>query len=320
MSKTMIPLDVKAAEDHLMKFLAVEGVTGQEKAIGEAVIEELKRLAGHDDVKFIPLSLDDLGSVRAAAKQLLAMDEPIHVLINNAGLAGQRGKTKDGFEIHFGVNHLGHFLLTTLLLDRIRASAPARIVNVASRAHYNAKGIDWNALREDTAHYTGMHEYSISKLANVLFTKELARRLSGTGVTTYAIHPGVIASNIWARVPGIVRPLVHAFMKSSEEGAHATVHTATADSVAHESGKYYARARELRIRVQSRAQLSIVLHGFPTRRVISRVGLCNRAGMLRAFTSRPCTLFDAFSFSVFSSALCSLSKLAARSSHPLVRT
>jgi len=203
------------------------------------VIEELKRLAGHDDVKFIPLSLDDLGSVRAAAKQLLAMDEPIHVLINNAGLAGQRGKTKDGFEIHFGVNHLGHFLLTTLLLDRIRASAPARIVNVASRAHYYAKGIDWNELREDTAHYNGMNEYSISKLANVLFTKELARRLSGTGVTTYAIHPGVIASNIWARVPGIVRPLVHAFMKSSEEGAHATVHTATADSVAHESGKYY---------------------------------------------------------------------------------
>ncbi|MBK8172416.1 MAG: SDR family oxidoreductase [Sandaracinaceae bacterium] len=203
------------------------------------VIDELKKLARHDDIRFIKLALDDFASVRSAAAELLAMDEPIHVLINNAGLAGQKGLTKNGFELLFGVNHLGHFLLTELLLERIKASAPARIVNVASRAHYNATSIDWDALKKPTAHTTAMHEYAVSKLANVLFTKALAKKLSGTGVTTYALHPGVIASNIWQKLPWPIRPIALAFMKSTVDGAYATVHTATAPELAHETGKYY---------------------------------------------------------------------------------
>src|SRR4029078_7240297 len=131
--------------------------------------------------------LGELASVRACAEAIRARNIPIHGLVNNAGLAGQRGLTKDGFELTFGTNHLGHYLFTRLLLDRIKQSGSARIVNVASAAHYHAKGINWDALRRDTNSRTGMHEYAVSKLSNVLFTKELARRLEGTKVTTYAL-------------------------------------------------------------------------------------------------------------------------------------
>ena len=99
------------------------------------------------------------------------------------------------------MNHLGHFLLTQLLLERLRASAPARIVTVASRAHTRTSGIDWDALRQPTRTRTGIHEYAVSKLANVWFSAELGRRLAGSGVHTYALHPGVVASDVWRSVP-----------------------------------------------------------------------------------------------------------------------
>src|SRR5262249_59625452 len=127
----------------------------------------------------LPLALAARARVRAGAAALLVADEPLHVLINNAGVAGQRGKTADGFEPHFGVNHLGHFALTMLLLDRLKASGPgARVVNVSSESHYSAKGIDFGALQRESS-FTGTREYAVSKLCNVLFTAELARRLGG---------------------------------------------------------------------------------------------------------------------------------------------
>ena len=204
-----------------------------------AVLEEL----GASGV-FLSLDLGDLASVRACAKSFLERDEPLHVLINNAGIGGQRGLTADGFELNFGVNHLGHFLLTRLLLDRVTASAPARVVNVSSVGHYQAKGIDWDALRQPTKAFTAMPEYAVSKLCNVLFTQELARRLEGIGVTTYAVHPGAIASEIWKRVPWPVRPVMKAFMKSPEEGATTTLWCATAPELAGETGRYYDGCRE----------------------------------------------------------------------------
>ena len=207
----------------------------------EAAIAEIKRDTGNDKVEFIALDLADLASVRRCAEELLARKMPIHGLINNAGLAGQRGTTKDGFEIQFGTNHLGHYLLTRLLLDRIKSSGPARIVNVASASHYGAKAIDWAALREPTKSTTAMREYGVSKLSNVLFTKELARRLEGTGVTTYALHPGVVATDVWRRVPGPVRWVMKKFMITPEEGAQTTVRCATAPELAAETGKYYDR-------------------------------------------------------------------------------
>ena len=165
------------------------------------------------------------------------------MLINNAGVAGSRGMTASGFERMFGTNHVGPFVLTGLLLDRLRASAPARIVNVASAAHYGATGIDWDAVRRPTRSLTGMREYSVSKLANVLHAEELARRLDGSGVTTYALHPGVIASDIWRRVPWPVRPLMKRRMDSPERGARTSVYCATSPDVAGESGRYYDDCR-----------------------------------------------------------------------------
>ncbi|MCB9593997.1 MAG: SDR family oxidoreductase [Sandaracinaceae bacterium] len=206
------------------------------------VMDEI-RANGNDDVHFLPLDLGDLASVRACAEAFLAEDQPLHVLINNAGLAGQRGLTKDGFEKTFGVNHLGHYLLTELLLDRLKESAPARIVNVASKAHYKARGIDWSALESPTKTTTGLDEYQTSKLANVLHAKELARRLEGTGVTTYSLHPGVIASDVWREVPWPFRSLMTMFMKSIEDGAKTSLHCATSEEAASESGLYYDESR-----------------------------------------------------------------------------
>jgi NAD(P)-dependent dehydrogenase (short-subunit alcohol dehydrogenase family) len=173
----------------------------------------------------------------------LARDLPLHLLINNAGLAGTRGMTKSGFELAFGTNHMGHFLLTQLLLERMKNSTPARIVTVASRAHYNAHAIDWEAVRQPTRTRTGLAEYSVSKLANVLFSTELARRLAGSGITTYSLHPGVVASDVWRAVPWPLRPLIKLRMISTEEGAATTLYCANSAEAGRESGLYYDQCR-----------------------------------------------------------------------------
>jgi retinol dehydrogenase-12 len=192
----------------------------------------------------LALDLADLDSVRSCAAEFLARGEPLHVLVNNAGLAAVRGVTRQGFEMTFGVNHLGHFLFTNLLLGRLTDSAPARVVNVSSDSHYAAKGIDFGALRRPARGITGMKEYSVSKLCNVLFTQELARRTAGTGVTTYALHPGVVASEMFRRVPWPVRPIIMSRMLSVTEGARTSLYCATSPDVASDSGKFYEKCAE----------------------------------------------------------------------------
>jgi NAD(P)-dependent dehydrogenase (short-subunit alcohol dehydrogenase family) len=214
----------------------------QEK--GRGAVADIVAATGNDAVAFVPLDLADLASVRRCAEQFLALEEPLHVLINNGGVAGQRGVTRDGFELAFGVNHVGHFALTTALLDRLAASAPARVVTVASDAHYQAAGINFEAVRRPTASITGMREYAVSKLCNVLFSAELARRVQGRGITTYALHPGVVASDIWRRVPWPVRPLIKLRMISPADGATTSLYCATCDSVAADSGRFYDNSRE----------------------------------------------------------------------------
>lgn len=208
------------------------------------VIQEIARETGNNKIHFVPLDLGELASVRRAAEAILARGEPIHVLINNAGLAGQRGVTKDGFEQTFGVNHLGHYLFTRLLLDAIEKSAPARIVHVASKAHYRAKRIDFDALRRPTATTTGVPEYGVSKLCNVLFSSELARRLEGKQVTSNALHPGVIASDVWREIPWPFRGVMKLFMKSNEEGARTSLYCATAPELEGVTGRYYDDEKE----------------------------------------------------------------------------
>jgi NAD(P)-dependent dehydrogenase (short-subunit alcohol dehydrogenase family) len=215
-------------------------VACRDRQRSEPVLAALRRETG-GTFHLIELELGDLASVRRAASEFLATGKPLHLLINNAGVAGTRGRTESGFELAFGINHVGHFLFTLLLVPRLIASAPARIVTVASRAHKRIPGLDFDAVQRSTPTLLSIREYQASKLANVLFSAELARKLAGTGVTTYALHPGVIKSDLWRHVPAPLRALLRLRpMLSVEDGAKTTLYCATAPELANESGLYYS--------------------------------------------------------------------------------
>ncbi len=215
--------------------------------LGQTALQSIRSAVPDAKLDLLPLDLGNLDSVRACAAAFLAHGLPLHLLVNNAGLAGARGLTASGFELAFGTNHIGHFVLTQLLLERIKQSAPARIVTVGSRAHFRAPahagGFDWAAARQTTQTRTAIDEYSISKLANVLFSAELARRLQGSGVTTYSLHPGVVASDVWRAVPGPLRWLMKQGMINTEQGALTTLYCATSPDCALDTGLYYDKCK-----------------------------------------------------------------------------
>jgi NAD(P)-dependent dehydrogenase (short-subunit alcohol dehydrogenase family) len=173
------------------------------------------------------------------------------VLVNNAGaIITSRSETADGFETTFGVNHLGYFLLTNLLVDTIKASAPARIVNVSSRAHLRSE-MDFDDLNSRQGRYSAMRTYARSKLANVLFTYELARWLQGTGVTANCLHPGVVRTGFGKNNSGYAKLLFQAFqvvarpwLLSPEKGAATSIYLASSPEVEGVSGKYFVDCRE----------------------------------------------------------------------------
>ncbi|MFC3901415.1 NAD(P)-dependent dehydrogenase, short-chain alcohol dehydrogenase family [Acinetobacter marinus] len=205
----------------------------------EVIQEIYAESNGQAEAEFIELDLANLDSVRSCATQFLQRNLPLHLLICNAGLAGHKGMTASGFELTFGVCHVGHFLLTELLTEKLIASQPARVIVVSSKAHRHAKTIDFDAVLKPTQSIGGLKEYAVAKLANVLFAKELGRRLYGTGVTTYAIHPGVVSTNVWRSLP---KPMVKAlsrWMISPEQGAQTTLYCATAPHLSGETGMYY---------------------------------------------------------------------------------
>jgi retinol dehydrogenase 12 len=242
-------------------------ITGANTGIGRSTAVELSRLGAHlvlacrseertrpvlDEIKqaggraeFVALDLADLQSVRSCAQHFLDKDEPLAILVNNAGLAGAHGTTKDGFEVTFGTNHLGPYLFTRLLLPSLERVKGARVVNVASTGHYRAKGIDWDAVRKPTATRTAFPEYCVSKLANVLFTAELARRAPAT-VHSYSLHPGAVASDVWREVPWGLRHVLKLFMLSNDQGARTTLYCATNPEVEDHNGRYYDSCREKR--------------------------------------------------------------------------
>ena len=198
-------------------------------------------------VEFLRLDLADLASVRQAADAFLASGRPLDVLVNNAGVAGTRALSPDGFDLTYATNHIGPFLLTQLLLPTIERAPQGRIVNVSSVAHMQVKSIDWSLLERRTEpRKGGFLDYGITKLMNILHAKELARRLGQTRVTTYAVHPGGVASNIWRALPGPVQWVLKLFLMSNEEGALTQIHCATAPELATTTGRYYVKSREER--------------------------------------------------------------------------
>jgi NAD(P)-dependent dehydrogenase (short-subunit alcohol dehydrogenase family) len=212
----------------------------------QIVLDDIAALShGQAKAEFLPLDLGDLQSVRDCAQRFLSRQLPLHILIANAGLAGHKGLTASGFELTFGTCHVGHFLLTQLMLDALRASAPSRVVVVASRAHTRVKGIDFDVLRQPTQSRGGLREYGVAKLANVLFASELSRRLQGSGINVYALHPGVVATDVWRAVPWPIKPLIKRFMIDSTEGAQTTLYCATSPQCVAESGLYYDKCKPI---------------------------------------------------------------------------
>lgn len=224
-------------------------ITARDLKRGQAAVEQIKSRGISGSVELSVFDLGSLASVREGAADLLGRTDRIDVLVNNAGLMlTERSETKDGFETTFGVNHLGPFLLTALLLDRIRASAPARIVNVSSTAHQSARsGLDFDDLQSKGG-YQGMSVYGRTKLANIYFTTELARRLAGTGVTANSLHPGTIrsgfggdgdASGFFGWGIKVARP----FMAGPVKGAETSVYLASSPEVAGVTGQFFTKSR-----------------------------------------------------------------------------
>ncbi|GFG29165.1 hypothetical protein Cfor_00228, partial [Coptotermes formosanus] len=221
----------------------------------EEAAKDIRRMAegveGAGTVEVVCLNLGSLASVRQCAQELLRKEEKIHLLVNNAGvMVCPEGKTEDGFETQFGVNHLGHFLFTCLLLPRIIRSAPARIVNVSSIAH------EWGTINFEDLNseqsYSAWKAYCQSKLANVLFCKELARRLQDAGVTTYSLHPGAVntelqrhLSDTYFRGANLLnRAFAKLFFKTPEDGAQTSIYCSVDEKLANQTGLYYSDCKE----------------------------------------------------------------------------
>lgn len=208
---------------------------------GERAREEMARKTGNNSIDLLLCDLASLAEVRKLADEVKGRYPRLDVLVNNAGLFSfSGGRTVDGFERTFAVDYLAPFLLTNLLLSVLESSAPSRIVNVASVAHTGGH-IDLKDVGNG-GRATGWGAYSNSKLALVMFTYELARRLQGTGVTVNCLHPGGVATHIWRIPPAVVRP----FLKSAKEGAETSIYLASSPEVQGTSGKYFDDKKEKR--------------------------------------------------------------------------
>ena len=237
----------KEAARELVKLGADVTIVGRDPARTEAAAKELEKERPGAQVDFLLADLSSMAAVRKLAADFRAKHDRLDVLVNNAGvILMERKTTADGFEATFATNHLAYFLLTELLLDLLKKSAPSRIVNVASDAHKGAS-VPYEETTEKT--YSGMRAYSQSKLANILFTRELARRLEGTGVTVNCLHPGVIRSGFGRNNSGWLGfgvKLMAPFLITPEKGAKTTVYLASSPDVEKVSGKYFDKCKETR--------------------------------------------------------------------------
>jgi retinol dehydrogenase-12 len=210
--------------------------------LAETVKQEIIEKTGNPNIDIMPCDMVSFLSIMSFAKAFLAKYDRLHILINNAGIMERTRKvSRDGIELVFAVNHLAPFLLTTLLLDTIKISAPARIINVASEAHKGGN-LDFNDV-ELKQQFNGWKAYSQSKLANILFTRKLSSMLIGTGVTVNSLHPGVVATNIFNVIPPFLRPLAKMFMLTPAQGAETTIYLATSPEVENITGEYFNKKK-----------------------------------------------------------------------------
>lgn len=217
---------------------------------GRAALADIQRESGSSKLDLLIADMSSMASVRALAAQILEKYARVDVLINNAGTAiGKRALSADGIEMTVAGNHLGAFLLTLLLLDRLKASAPSRIVNVSSEAQRRAR-LDMDDIQFERRKYSGIGAYGQSKVLMNACTFELARRLAGTGVTVNCLHPGVVATNIWhsgeAAQPLFFKILVRIFkpfMIDSKKGARVSLYLAASPDVAKVTGEYFLKSK-----------------------------------------------------------------------------
>ncbi|CAB3368927.1 Hypothetical predicted protein [Cloeon dipterum] len=218
-------------------------------------VQELKMTKCEDggaaQVEHVELNLASLSSVKQCVDRVLNKGLPINLLINNAGvMACPFSLTEDGIEMQFGVNHVGHFLLSKLLLPQLMHSAPSRVVTVSSHAHYFAGRINLEDLQSENSSYQPFQAYAQSKLANVLFSKELGRRMQGEGVRSYAVHPGLVSTELGRHMQNkerrsLGRAIISALSKSASQGAHTTVYCALEPKLAQNTGCYYSNCRQM---------------------------------------------------------------------------
>ena len=235
----------RATALRLARLGATVAIFGRDEAQLVRARDEMRRESGNERVSCVRIDLGSLTSVRDAATEISHRFEAMHVLVNNAGVNLRRRATSaDGHEMTLAVNHLGPFLLTTLLLPLLGAGAPSRIVTVTSR--YERWGrIDFDDL-ELTRRYSAFRAYARSKLANVLFTYELAERLRGSGVTANCVHPGLVATDLMRDLPRWLRALYEPFLLTKEQGARSIVRLASAPELEGVTGQYFERDREAR--------------------------------------------------------------------------
>ena len=210
--------------------------------LAEETKKEIVKKTGNQNIDILIADLSSQAAIHKAADVFKSRYKNLHILVNNAGLAGPRLLSPDGIEMTLAVNHLAYFLFTNLLVDALKASAPARIINVSSEAHRNAQ-LDFDDLQMEK-NYGGFRAYSLSKLLNLLFTYELSRRLEGSNVTVNALHPGFLSTGIFREAPGFVRVLVRMIAGSPEKGSEAIVRLATSPEMEKVSGKYFNGLKE----------------------------------------------------------------------------
>ena len=220
-------------------------LVGRNRQRTESAVNEIKTITGNQKVDFLIGDLSSRSDVSRVAEEFLATKRPLNILLNNAGaIFPSYRESVDGIEMTWALNHLAYFQLTNLLLDRLKESRPARIVSVASAAHYGVKGINWDN-PEFRGNYSAYKAYGQSKLANILFTRELARRLRGTGVTANSLHPGFVATSFGhaSRLYNAVMVFARPFQRSVEKGAKTSIYLCTSPEVETVSGEYFVDSR-----------------------------------------------------------------------------